>query len=81
MPPRLVPCRQMTDPGRVGRFLEEGRVASILVTLRLMLRNPRWVFSVGNGRSIPEAQESVLDEKSKRGIHQQKGDSWSHAYR
>ena len=46
-----------------------------------MLRNPRWVFSVGNERSIPEAQESVLNEKSKPGTHQQKGDSWSRACR
>lgn len=81
-----------TDPPRstrqvlelMGTYvgMEERRVPSVLLTLRLTcLRNPQWVFSIGHELSIPEAQEKNLDKKNKLSTHQQTGASWSHVGR
>lgn len=76
MPPRFLPCRQMTVPREEEQVFGRGKGGFHLGHAEAeMLRNPRWVFSAGNERSIPEAQERVPDEKSKRGTRQQKGGS------
>lgn len=64
MPPRFLPCRQMTVPREDEQVFGRGKGGFHLGHAEAeMLRNPRWVFSAGNERSIPEARERVPDEK------------------